>query len=50
MPIAVGFYLLALPLVVAIFLAEGAVGQWTNAAAAVVMIGCGFAVHRRAKS
>lgn len=48
MPIAIGFYLLAVPLVVAIFLAETAAGRWTNVVAAVVMLLCGVLVHRKA--
>lgn len=41
LPIAVGFYLLAVPLVVAIFLADSAAGGWTNGIAAAVMLVCG---------
>ena len=45
-PISIGFYLLALPLVVAIFLADNHAGRWTNGIAAVVMVGCGLLLHR----
>lgn len=47
LPIAVGFYLLALPLVVAIFLAESRAGGWTNGIAAAVMVACGLLLQRR---
>ncbi len=50
MPIAVGFYLLAVPLLVAIVISDNAAGRWTNAIAAAVMIGLGVAVHRRSGS
>jgi len=46
-PIAVGFFLLALPLWVAVFLADRAAGAWTNAVAAAVMTGLGVLVARR---
>ena len=46
-PIAVGFFLLSLPLWVAVFLAESSAGMWTNAAAAAVMTGLGALVFRR---
>ncbi len=45
--IAVGFYLLALPLVISIFLAETVPGKVTNSVAAAVMIGLGFALQRK---
>lgn len=48
-PIAIGFYLLALPLLVAIFLAEAPSGRWTNGIAAAVMVVCGLLLDRRAR-
>lgn len=48
-PIAVGFYLLALPLVVAIFLADSTAGGWTNGIAAAVMVACGALLQRRSR-
>jgi hypothetical protein len=47
LPIAVGFYLLSLPLWVAVFLAQDASGKWTNAVAASLMVGLGLLLHRR---
>jgi hypothetical protein len=47
LPIAVGFFLLAAPLVVAVFLAETAAGQITNAAAASIMVGLGLLLSWR---
>ena len=41
LPIALGFYLLAVPLVIAIFLADSTAGGWTNGIAAAVMLVCG---------
>ncbi len=49
LPIAVGFYLLALPLAVAVFLAGSAAGAWTNGIAASVMLGLGLLRHRFAR-
>ena len=49
LPIAVGFYLLALPLVVAIFLADSTAGGITNGIAAAVMVLCGALLQRRAQ-
>ena len=45
-PIAVGFYLLALPLFVAVLLADSAAGRWTNIAVGAVMVFLGFILHR----
>lgn len=45
-PIAVGFFLLALPLLVTIWIAEGAAGRWTNGVAAGVMLLCGALLWR----
>ncbi len=47
LPIAIGFYLLAVPLVVSVFLAERPAGAWTNAIAGLVMVALGFALQRR---
>jgi hypothetical protein len=47
LPIAIGFHLLALPLLVAIFLADSRAGGWTNGIAAGVMILCGLLLQRR---
>ena len=44
-PIAVGFWLLALPLLLAIFLADSAAGAWTNGIAAAVMLLLGVLVR-----
>ncbi len=49
LPIAIGFYLLSLPLVVAIFLAEGAAGAWTNAIAALIFCALGLSLQRKAR-
>ena len=46
-PISIGFYLLAIPLVVAIFLSDSRAGGWTNGIAAAVMVACGLLLHRR---
>jgi hypothetical protein len=46
MPIAVGFYLLALPLFVAVLLADTAIGRWTNIAVGAVMVLLGLVLHR----
>ena len=48
-PIAIGFYLLALPLLVAIFLADAPSGRMTNGIAACVMVGCGLLLDRRVR-
>lgn len=45
-PIAVGFFLLSLPLWISVALAENSAGMWTNAAAAAVMTGLGVLVFR----
>ena len=49
LPIAIGFYLLAAPLVVAVFLSTNAVGVWTNAVAAVVLLGLGVVLNTRSE-
>jgi len=49
LPIAIGFYLLALPLVVAVFLAGSAAGAWTNGIAAFVMMALGALLQRRGR-
>jgi hypothetical protein len=46
-PVAVGFWLLALPLIVSIFLADSRAGAWTNGIAAAVMVTLGFLVAAR---
>lgn len=46
-PIAVGFFLLSLPLWVSVFLAGSSAGMWTNAAAGALMTGLGALVLRR---
>ncbi len=46
-PIAIGFWLLALPLVIAIFLADSRAGAWTNGIAAAVMVLLGLMVGVR---
>jgi hypothetical protein len=45
--IAVGFYLLALPLVVSSVLAQTTPGRVTTGVAAAVFIGIGFLLQRR---
>jgi hypothetical protein len=47
LPIAVGFFLLAAPLVVAIFLAETTTGRVTNGVAASIMVGLGLLLSWR---
>jgi hypothetical protein len=47
LPIAIGFYLLALPLWVAIALAPTPTGRWTNAAAALLLSLLGVATQLR---
>ncbi len=49
LPIAIGFYLLAVPLVIAIFLAEGPAGAWTNGFGALLFCGLGILLHRKAR-
>jgi len=45
LPIAVGFYLLALPLAVAALF--GGPGSWVNWAAAATLLGLGLLLHRK---
>jgi hypothetical protein len=45
-PIAIGFYLLALPLAVAALFLGGA-GAWVNAAAAAMLVVLGALLHRK---
>ncbi len=45
-PMAIGFYLLALPLFVAIFLARDSAGRWTNALSGLALIGIGWRLGR----
>lgn len=45
-PMAIGFHLLALPLFVAIFLADDAVGRWTDFAAGAAMVAIGVVLQR----
>lgn len=49
LPIAVGFHLLAVPLVVAILIEPSTVGRVTNGIAAAVMIGLGLLLQRSPK-
>lgn len=49
LPIAIGFYLLALPMLVAVFLAEGPAGAWTNGLAAAIFALLGFSLQRKAR-
>ncbi len=49
LPIAVGFHLLALPLLVAIVIEPGTVGRVTNGIAALVMVGLGLLLQRSSK-
>ena len=46
-PIAVGFFLLSVPLWISIALAESTAGRVTNAVAALVMVAFGALVLRR---
>jgi len=46
-PIAVGFLLLSIPLVISIALSETNAGRWTNALAAIIMVGFGMTLLRR---
>ena len=46
-PIAIGFTLIAVPLWVAVFLAENAAGAWANGVAAGVMTLLGALIARR---
>lgn len=48
LPIAIGFHLLALPLLVAIFIEPDTTGRITNGIAALVMVGLGLLLQRRA--
>ena len=48
-PIAVGFVLLALPLWIAVGLADSGAGSWANAAAAAVMTVLGVLLYVRAR-
>lgn len=49
LPIAIGFYLLALPLFIAVFLAKEAAGAVTNAAAGGTLLALGALVHWRSR-
>ncbi len=49
LPIAVGFYLLALPMLIAVILAETVAGAWTNGIAAAVFALLGFTLQRKAR-
>ena len=49
LPIAIGFYLLALPLLVAIAIEPDFTGRITNGIAATVMLALGFALQRRSR-
>ena len=44
-PIAVGFWLLSLPLWLSVFLSDSAAGSWTNGIAASVMVLLGLLVR-----
>jgi hypothetical protein len=46
LPMAIGFHLLALPMFVAILLANDAVGRWTNAIAGVALVAIGVVLQR----
>lgn len=46
-PIAVGFYLLSLPLWLAVFLAGDRTGRWTNGLAAALFLALGFLLDRK---
>ena len=48
-PIAIGFHLLSVPLVVAIFVAPEPTGAWTNAIAAAAMVACGLLLQWKAR-
>ena len=48
-PIAVGFVLLALPLLIAIVLSEDAPGRWANGAAGGLMLLLGALLWRRGR-
>jgi len=47
LPIAVGFYLLGLPLFAVAAFAASATEAWTNAAVGAVLVGLGAVLHRR---
>ena len=47
LPIAIGFYLLSLPLWVAVALAPTPTGKWTNGAAAALLLVLGGLTHAR---
>jgi hypothetical protein len=48
-PIAVGFFLLALPLFVAIGLADTAAGRWTNAGVGGLLVFLGLLLFGRGR-
>lgn len=49
LPIAIGFYLLALPLAVAALFVRGggSAGAWVNGAAAAMLVALGLLLHRK---
>ena len=47
LPMAIGFHLLALPLFVAIFLADSTVGRVIDASAGVALIAAGLVLQRK---
>lgn len=46
LPMAIGFHLLALPLFVAIFLADGATGRFTDALSGLALVAIGLLLQR----
>ena len=49
LPIAVGFYLLGLPLFGVAFFASSRAEAWTDAVVGAVLLACGLALHWREK-
>ncbi len=46
LPMAIGFHLLALPLFVAVFLAQGGAGRWANGLCGLAMVAVGLVLQR----
>ncbi len=49
LPIAIGFYLLSLPLWIGILLSADATGAWANAGAAALMVALGGVIQWRGR-
>ena len=49
LPIAIGFYLLALPLIVAIFVTDSPAGAWTNGLGALLFCVLGLVLQRKTR-